>query len=548
MRKLSSLFFIIALTSCLQPVPVEEVPVAKDETSSATDNSSSSDSTEEESNVNRDIDGGNDPLLVYQWHLDNYGQRGGTSGEDLNVMPLFSSGKKGSGVVVAVVDDGLEAEHNDLWKNFNSDFSYNYINFSKDPTPASAQDYGHGTACAGIIAARDSNDEGGRGVAPRATLVGYNLLAKYSSINTYDAMRRNRSVVDVSNNSWGPPDGYGDLVEAEALWMAGLEDGLRQGRGGKGIVYVFAAGNGGEIYDLSNYDGYASYPGVIAVSAIGDDGRYADYSEMGSNIWVAAPSEGQSETAITTTDLTGSARGYNKSSLSNLSDRDYTTTFNGTSAAAPMVTGVVALMLEENENLSYRDVKAILAKTARKNDPTNGNWTTNAAGLNINYNYGFGAVDATAAVNAASSWTNLPAQVIERWPLAGEMASGETIDDAGTEVTSDIVISSSGISEIEFVQVEVNITHNDWGNLTMYLKRSGSSTTEAVLSLAHPCYNSSFSVTTCTRSNNTYTFGVARFLDEDPNGTWTLSVVDGDSTKDGRSGVLDSWRLKVYGH
>lgn len=566
------------LTSCLEPVPVEEVPEEGPVNSlsdDTTDNSGNSNggnnssgnngSTNNNTNV---VTEGEDPLLAFQWHLDNTGSNpildtsdnntfDGVAGEDLNIKELYESGAKGSGVTISVVDDGLEINHPDLAPNVNQSLSFNYLNNSTDPTPQ--QDFGHGTACAGIIAARDNNDEGIRGVAPRSTLVGYNLIASYQSSRALDAMTRNKNVVQVSSNSWGPADGFGDFFDPDPIWLSGVKDGIATGRNGKGIVYVWAAGNGGNGADISNYDGFASQEGVMAVAAIGNTGRFADYSEYGSNIWVAAPSMGNNDEGIVTTDLRGSSRGYNISSdgVGDFSDRDYTNSFNGTSAATPMVSGVAALILEANPNLNYRDVKAIIAKSARKNDPSNINWDTNSAGIDYNYNYGFGAVDAQAAVNVAKFWTSYPTQITESWPTSGNQTVNTTIDDVGNQVSSSINVSGSSINQIEFVEVELNMDHNDWGNVEVILERNGSTTTSSILAVAHPCINSSFTaVVNCTKSNDSFTFGVAKHFEEDPDATWTLKIRDAEAanaisnsnTTDGESGTFISWRIKFYGH
>ena len=93
-----------------------------------------------------------------------------------------------------------------------------------------------------------------------------------------------------------------------------------------------------------------------------------------------------------TTDLTGSG-GYNTSTFNG----DYYNNFGGTSASAPVVSGIVALMLQANPNLTWRDVKHILVDTAVKNDPSDPGWTQNGAGRWVNDRYGFGAVDAHQA-------------------------------------------------------------------------------------------------------------------------------------------------------
>lgn len=530
--------------SCVEPVPiVSEVQNGlDDENNIVADNTVSTGSGDEGNHNNTQFEGTMDPFYEEQWHLNNILN----PGEDLNVSSVHAAGNKGEGVHVAIVDDGLEVNHPDLVANVNLNASYNYLNGSNDPTPS--LDYAHGTACAGIVAARDLNDIGVRGVASRASLVGYNLLLNSTSVNMSDAMTRNLNLIDVSSNSWGPVDGRGDFVASPSILTNGINEGISSGRNGKGIVYVWAAGNGAPI-DRSNYDGFASHPGVMAVAAIGNNGQYAFYSEMGSNLWVAAPSLGaQGSPAITTTDLSGIEQGYNKGSLLEVDAQgDYTNTFNGTSAAAPMVAGVAALLIKENPNLTYRDVKNIIAKSARKNHPTNINWQVNGAGIAINQNYGFGAVDSQAAVDLAKTWALMPSQVVESWPAASTQSVGVVIPDDETLVTSDISIANSNISKIEYVEVELIMDHADWGNLDITLRRKGAITTESMLATWHDCFNAAGAVIACERADNSFTFGVSRHLDEPADGIWSLEVTDAENP-DNNTGTLLSWRLKIYGH
>ena len=249
----------------------------------------------------------NDSLYGCQWHLRNQEQ----GGEDINVEAVWAEGVNGEGVNVAVVDDGMYFAHEDLAANVNTSLNHNYGTNSNDI-------YGpyehHGTAVAGIIAARD-NGIGVRGVAPRATVYGYNFLTGAAQqrlvqdINRADAMARNRVVTAVSNNSWGPSDRPG-LGEANRLWELAVDSGVREGYDGKGTFYVFAGGNGGRGHrenpdgtpigghfdnvisrgDDSNLDELANYYAVTAVCAVNDGDTRSVYSEKGANLWVCAPS------------------------------------------------------------------------------------------------------------------------------------------------------------------------------------------------------------------------------------------------------------------
>ncbi|MCI0526482.1 MAG: S8 family serine peptidase [Nitrospira sp.] len=485
-----------------------------------------------------------DPLFLDQWHLQNTGQGGGTPGQDLNVVPVWNSGLKGEGIRIVVVDDGLEIAHEDLAANIASGLSHNYCDSSSDPTLCGSDTTAseHGTAVAGIISARDLDGVGGRGVAPRASTIGYNLLESTIISNQADAMTRNGSSVDISNNSWGAPDFTGLLKPTSVTWRDAILTGLSTGRSGKGTIYVFAAGNGG-LQENSNYDGYANNRGVMAICAVGDDGHQAFYSEQGANLWVCAPSGGNNGHSITTTDRTGSL-GYNTHGTSDYPNTNYTNTFAGTSASVPMASGVVALMLQANPNLGWRDIRLILAQTARKNNPADPGWTTNGAGKNINHKYGFGVINAEAAVNTAMSWTNLvPEQPPHTTPLATPALS--IPDNNPTGVSDTITVTGSGITSIEFIEVTFSADdHTYFGDLEITLTNNTTGTVSR-LAETHACTNADTGASIiCQPSYNGWVFGTVRHLDESADGSWTLKVKD-LAPED--TGKFQSWQLKFYG-
>lgn len=487
-----------------------------------------------------------DPLLGDQWHLRNTGQLGGTVGEDANVIPVWEGGNNGAGVTVVVVDDGMDIGHEDLTSNVLAGKSYNYLDKGSDPSGATAS---HGTSVAGVIAARDRNGIGVSGVAPCASLLGYNLLQSYSSANEADAMSRGIADISASNNSWGPPDLRGELAAATTAWKDAVETGLSSGRGGLGAIYTWAAGNGacstcsvGEV-DNSNYDGYANHHGVLSICAVDEFGKRAPYSEKGANLWVCTPSQGDNSTdGITTTDITGDY-GYNYAGASgDYPDTNYTKFFNGTSAAAPLAAGVVALTLKANPQLTWRDLRIVLAKSARKNDTTDSDWAQNGASYNINHKYGFGAADATAAVALAKTWVNVGVLVTHETSLN---TVGSAIPDANLSGVSDtIAVSSSGIGKIEYVEITFSAAdHGSGGDLQVSLL-SPSGTT-SVLAEKHNCYSSSQSVTpTSCGAHNSWVFGSARHLGESADGNWSLTVKDMASSN---TGTFQSWKLKFYG-
>ena len=286
---------------------------------------------------------------------------------------------------------------------------------------------------------------------------------------------------------------------------------------------------------------------LIAVAAIDNNGRHHSYSEQGANLWISAPSGGPDRPDISTTDLAGPLLGYNTNqSTGDYNDYDYTNSFAGTSAAAPMVSGVTALLLKEHPLLGWRDVKLVLAQSARKNDPTNSLWSTNDAGLEVNYKYGFGAVDAQSAIDLASGWTNVTAQTPELHPSGDVQNIDTAIDDIGTPVQSQINISSSNISNISFIEVTINISYLDWGKLEIVLQKNGSSFS-SILATPHSCYDIYYQQANCYVTDDSFVFGVARHLNEDPQGDWNISVKSVDASS-GETGTFDSWRLKIYGY
>lgn len=468
-----------------------------------------------------------DPFFAQQWHLLNTGQNGGTPGEDLSVQATWAEGV-GEGVRVAVVDDGVDLGHEDLRANANVAASHDYLG---NATVDLAQ---HGTAVAGLIGARDNNGVGGRGVAPRSSLVSYNFLQDSSSANELDAMVRGLDTNLVSSNSWGDADdGTGQLTFAEALWLMGVRRGVAEGRGGRGLVYVFPSGNGANLRhrDDSNFDGQANSRFVIAVGGVSDDGRRAAYSEAGANVLVSAPSGSRGNHTLFTTDITG-APGYSSGRTpGEPSNPNYTSTFDGTSAAVPLVSGTVALVLEANPALTWRDVRRVLALSARRNDPSHPDWTMNGAGRPVNHDYGFGVVDVTAAVRLARSYQAGAPEVTWRSPST---PVGLAIPDgAMTGVQTSLTVTGSGVRQVDTVEVTVTITHPNSGELDLRLRHGNS------VSRLHPVHTCA----PCT-AIDAFTFTSVRHLDEPGDGSWTLEARDAASPNVGR---VVSWTLALFG-
>ena len=472
-----------------------------------------------------------DTLLGDQWHLINTGQTGGTAGADANVAPAWDltgpSGDpiRGEGVVIGIVDDGLDYLHPDLANQYRSDLSYDFNNNDPDPIHDSPFD-AHGTSVAGVAGAAGNNGQGVAGSAIEAELAGLRLLSGFMDDATEAAALlhtlNNPALEDIAvfNNSWGPADAWGILGAIGPAAEAALQYGVTNGRGGLGAIYTWAGGNGGDA-DNVNFDAYANSRYTIAVGAIDHNGVRSSYSEAGSPLLISAYSSGAG-VGITTTDRVG-ADGY--------APGDYTSDFGGTSSATPLVSGVVALMLEANPNLTYRDVQHILVTTAEQNDPSHPDWSVNAAGYHVNHYYGFGAIDAAAAVEAALTWQTIGP---EQSAISGLDQVGMTIPDGGSAGVARTLTLPDSFANLEWVEVILDVDHPNPADLEIILTSPSGS--DSVLAPADTALRDSYSSWKLTS---------ARHWGEEPGGEWQLTIRDRGSN--GFSGTWNSWEMAVYG-
>ncbi len=474
-----------------------------------------------------------DPLYGCQWHLES------SEYVDINVESAWETGALGEGVNVALVDEGFDYRHEDLKDNVDLELSHDY----NDKGEIYNRREHHGTHVAGILAARD-NDVGLRGVAPRVTLYVYNPLSGFARISELtDAMTRNATTTAVSNNSWGNRSSV-RAKRASSFWERAVETGLSTGYGGKGTFYVFSGGNGHLLGDDSNLDEYANFYGVTAACSVQGWGARAPYSEMGSNLWVCAPSNERpglfglsGRFGIVTTDHSD----------------NYVEDFGGTSAAAPIVSGVAALMRSANPELTWRDLKLILAASAQKNAPDNAGWLEGARKYrsasaedryHFNHEFGFGLVDAGAAVELANEWVNVPELEI-RGASSGDVNA--IIPDASLDGSATSTVSTVSIDEdigfVEYVEVNIELRHRSFRDLDIDLVSPAGAVSR--LAVSHDTSTDLYTYTDFIPLYGSFRFGSARHLGEDPNGDWTLLVTDRINAGEG---TLESWDIRVYGH
>lgn len=338
----------------------------------------------------------------------------------------------------------------------------------------------HGTSVAGIIGA-SNNDIGGVGVAYDVSLTSMNLIVGGGSLyyNQFMALLEEGAKFDIANNSWGYKlvyEDFGNLADAYSV-MSDMEASyaavVAEGRGGLGTIIVSAAGNGVGVYD--NYQGSAQANGYgqmfenITVAATNGDGDVRSYSSFGTNVLISAPS------AWVPTDRLG---------YSGYSAGDYTSDFGGTSAATPVISGVAALMLEANPDLGWRDVQNILAASAQQTGSTFGNgaesfeqgaWFSNGAntwnggGMSFNISYGYGMVDALAAVRMAEVWSHFYPEAYTSENLVSTSASRTLLAtvEAGNSRSAHITITED--ISIEHLQIDIDYSSYRASDATLIL-------------------------------------------------------------------------------
>jgi len=547
-----------------------------------------------------------DPLALEQWHLKNTGQTAfadgvGVVGMDINVEPVYSSfGYTGADVTVAVVDSGLEIAHEDLAANVVLNGSWNFIDGSMDPTNTVDTTGDHGTEVGGLISMA-RNTVGGIGVAPAAKLKGFNFL---SSPNQFVS-----ELVDSLGGSTASPDSSDVFVFNQSFGISPTNDtpvnttveaqylsGVTTLRGAKGALYVKAAGNGfsdmgitsnancdrafgpilaGLSCENASFDPSNALPYQIVVGAMNADGIKASYSTAGSALWVSAPGgefglnaavfgpgapPEAYEPAMVTTDQSGCTIGSsrtaaNTSAFNNGSAQNtacnYTNTMNGTSSATPVTAGAISLILEANPALTWRDVKHILASTARQIDAaraavsltlSNGSyvaepaWTTNFANVKFHNWYGFGMVDASAAVNMARTYNLAQLGTFVNTGLVSSPTLGLSIpDDSVTGASNTINVPGTTVQTVEAVQISVTATHPFTGDLAIEL--TSPSLTRSVLKTGDDGFGGPDLNGMVLLSN--------AFYGEPAAGNWTIKVVD---VAPGDIGTLTNWKIRVFGH
>nr|P29145.1 RecName: Full=PC3-like endoprotease variant B; AltName: Full=SPC3; Flags: Precursor [Hydra vulgaris]AAA29215.1 Kex2-like endoprotease [Hydra vulgaris] len=456
----------------------------------------------------------NDPYFKDMWYLLNTGQASGPAGVDMNVVPVWKKNITGRGIVISVLDDGLDWTHPDLEANYDQTASIVLNDNDNDPMPRDSDaDNCHGTRCAGEAAAIANNGICGTGVAYNAKIGGVRMLdGQATDALEASALGFRGDHIDIYINCWGPKDDGKTFGKPGPMAAKALRLGAEQGRNRLGSIFVWATGNGGLTDDDCNCDGYTTSIFTISIGCIGDHGLSAYYTEKCSSTLAvtfngASHKEGR-ENKMVTTDL------YHQC----------TEEFKGTSASAPLAAGIIALTLEANPLLTWRDVQALIVHTAQITSPVDEGWKRNGAGFHFNHKFGFGRLDANAMVNAAQSWKNLPAQ------RKCTAASGFDHQDIprGDSLFINIPTvacesSSAQIAKVEHVVLTVSFVHRRRGDVSIDLI-SPKDTKSQMLSPRK--YDDS------DEGLDEWSFMTVYNWGENPKGIWRLKITDNPNQDD----------------
>ncbi|CAF1384320.1 unnamed protein product, partial [Didymodactylos carnosus] len=486
----------------------------------------------------------NDPDWDKQWYMHDTSEHG----RMMNISGAWRMGYTGKNIVVTILDDGIEKDHPDLRDNYEPRASIDINDWDNDPQPRYLPtndnkfkierslslnqkdfyliflafmerdettlreihvmlgtvrlqislspdfDFEHGTRCAGEVAAAANNNICNVGVAYNARIGGVRMLdGEVTDLIEATALSFRHDFIHIYSASWGPDDD-GKTVDGPAtLAMQAFENGIRYGRNGLGSIYVWASGNGGKDDDNCNCDGYTNSIYTVSISSATENGNIPWYSEACSSTLATTYSSGASdEKQVVSTDLRSQC----------------TENHTGTSASAPMAAGIIALALEANPNLTWRDVQHLIVETAKPKHLNAIDWKVNGV---VSHAFGYGMIDAAELVKLAEKWRTVPAQRICHQ-------------------------TSSNLTARSFSKGERVILQMHTGNLQIFLT-SPMGTNSTLLDLRMMDESSD--------GFSDWPFMTTHNWGENPRGIWTLEIVN--IATSGTVGTFEMWELILYG-
>ncbi|NXF59540.1 FURIN protein, partial [Ciccaba nigrolineata] len=379
----------------------------------------------------------------------------------------------------------------------------------------------HGTRCAGEVAAVANNGICGVGVAYNARIGGVRMLdGEVTDAVEAHSLGLNPNHIHIYSASWGPEDD-GKTVDGPArLAEEAFFRGVSQGRGGLGSIFVWASGNGGREHDSCNCDGYTNSIYTLSISSTTQYGNVPWYSEACSSTLATTYSSGnQNEKQIVTTDLR----------------QKCTESHTGTSASAPLAAGIIALALEANKNLTWRDMQHLVVQTSKPAHLNANDWVTNGVGRKVSHSYGYGLLDAGAMVSLARNWTTVGPQrkcVID--VLTEPKDIGKRLE---VRRKVDACLGKANyISRLEHAQARLTLSYNRRGDLAIHLVSPMGTRSTLLAARPHDFSADGF---------NDWAFMTTHSWDEDPSGEWVLEI---ENTSDANNyGTLTKFTLVLYG-
>lgn len=459
----------------------------------------------------------NDPKWPQMWYLN----RGASL--DMNVQAAWAEGVTGKGVVVTILDDGLEKDHPDLIKNYDPNASYDVNSHDPDPMPRYdlVDSNRHGTRCAGEVAADANNSICAVGVAFEASVGGVRMLdGDVTDAVEARSLALNPQHIDIYSASWGPDDDGKTVDGPGQLATRAFVEGIRNGRGGKGSIFVWASGNGGRDQDNCNCDGYTNSIWTLSISSATEKGRVPWYSEACSSTLATTYSSGSlGERQIITTDLHHSC----------------TSSHTGTSASAPLAAGICALALQVNRDMTWRDMQHIVVRTARPENLEAPDWHINGVGRHVSHRFGYGLMDSYAMVQLAKNWTSVPTQRT----CEVDAPHVDKLIPQKSFVTLELdVADCPGVNFLEHVQAKVSLTAERRGDIEVYLSSPAGTKSTLLAQRPHDNSRSGF---------HSWPFLTVHMWGERPLGKWKLEIHNnGHFFTNGKAEVKE-WSLLMYG-
>ena len=475
----------------------------------------------------------NDPMLSAQWFLNG----GGSGGADMNVKPAWDKGYSGKGVVVSILDDGIQHNHPDLAQNYDKFASTDINDSDQDPMPQDNGDNKHGTRCAGEVAAVANNGICGVGIAFNASIGGVRMLdGVVNDAVEARALSLNPNHIDIYSASWGPEDDGRTVDGPGPLAKRAFLNGVTRGRNGKGSIFVWASGNGGRFVDDCNCDGYTNSIFTLSISSASQAGFKPWYLEQCSSTLATTFSSGTpgTDASIATVDQDARLR----------PNKICTDQHTGTSASAPIAAGVCALALEANPNLTWRDMQYLVVMSSQPGPLLReSGWLRNGQGRQFNHKFGYGLMDAGAMVDLAERWKNVPLQhVCQSAVITSDLPLPETVGrSVKTSLTTDGCAGTLNVvKHLEHVQCKISLNYSPRGNLMIVLTSPSGTKSTLLFPRPRDTLGSSF---------DEWPFLSVHFFGESTAGTWTLEVINAGSERSSRpgNGILHKWQMIWYG-